>query len=76
MQFEDLLIPIFKKGKKVYTTPSIQQIRKSVRQGLRQFHPGIARFVNPHQYPVGIEKSLFDLKTQLILQIRENHYYQ
>ena len=76
MQSEDLLIPIFKKGKKVYTTPSIQQIRKRVRQGLRQFHPGIARFVNPHQYPVGIEKSLFDLKTQLILQIRENHYYQ
>ena len=72
MQSEDLLIPIFKKGKKVYTTPGIQDIREKAQQGLRQFHPGIARFVNPHQYPVGIEKSLFDLKTQLILRIRGN----
>lgn len=71
--FKDLLIPVFKQGERVYTPPAIQQIRKNAQNELSQFHPGIERFVNPHQYPVGIEKSLYDLKTKLILQIRSNH---
>jgi len=26
--------------------------------------------VNPHQYPVGLEKRLFDLRTRLVLEAR------
>jgi hypothetical protein len=26
--------------------------------------------VNPHQYPVGLERSLHDLKTKLVLEAR------
>jgi nicotinate phosphoribosyltransferase len=33
-------------------------------------HPGIKRFANPHQYPVGLEASLHDVKTRLVLAAR------
>jgi len=69
--FIDLLVPVFRKGERVYNPPTLNEIRQNAQKNLNQFHPGIKRFVNPHQYPVGIEKSLFALKTDLILQTRE-----
>jgi len=69
-RFEDLLVPIFRNGKRVYELPTIEQIRKRRAQQLDRFHPGVKRFVNPHRYPVGLEKHLFDLKTRLILEAR------
>lgn len=68
--FEDLLIPIFREGKCIYKRPEIDTIRQRVKQQLVAFHSGIKRFVNPHQYPVGLEKKLHDLKSQLILKAR------
>jgi nicotinate phosphoribosyltransferase len=41
-----------------------------VQDQLSGFYKGITRFVNPHTYPVGLEKGLFDLKTDLILKLR------
>lgn len=70
--YKDLLMPIFRQGKKVYAAPAIHQIRETVKTEIRRFHPGIERFVNPHQYPVGVEKTLYDLKTRLILQMRKH----
>ena len=67
---EDLLVPIFRQGKRVYELPSIEQIRTLRATQLDRFHDGVKRFVNPHRYPVGLEKNLFDLKTRLILEAR------
>jgi nicotinate phosphoribosyltransferase len=67
---EDLLVPVFKEGRCVYHPPDIHVIRKRTFDQLARFHAGVKRFENPHQYPVGLEKSLFDLKTRLILKIR------
>lgn len=67
----DLLVPIFRKGRRVYEPPSLPQVKERVNQELNGFHSGVKRFVNPHQYPVGIEKSLYALKTDLILKSRE-----
>jgi nicotinate phosphoribosyltransferase len=69
---KDLLVPVFRAGKKVYPAVDILSIKRSAQESLNQFHAGIKRFVNPHQYPVGLEKSLFALKTDLILQTRES----
>jgi nicotinate phosphoribosyltransferase len=33
-------------------------------------HSGIRRFVNPHQYPVGLEAKLFEVKSHLISKAR------
>jgi nicotinate phosphoribosyltransferase len=67
---EDLLVPVFSKGKSVYTTPSLLEIRNRVQTQLAKFHSGIKRFVSPHQYPVGLEIGLHNLKTDLILRMR------
>ncbi|OQY29369.1 MAG: nicotinate phosphoribosyltransferase [Candidatus Cloacimonetes bacterium 4572_55] len=69
-KWTDLLVPIYRKGKRVYDSPSIHEIRGHTSTNLCRFHSGIKRFHNPHQYPVGIEKSLFDMKTELILKAR------
>jgi nicotinate phosphoribosyltransferase len=66
----DLLVPIFRAGQLVYQQPSIHDTRQLAQSQLARFHDGIKRFVNPHQYPVGLESGLFDRKTQLILNAR------
>ena len=70
MKHEDLLVPVFRGGKCVYETPAISDVREHTRKQLSMFHPGVKRFVNPHQYPVGLERRLFDLRTALILKAR------
>ena len=67
---EDLLVPIFRGGKLVYERPPLSASRQRTAEELGKLHGGVKRFVNPHQYPVGLEKSLFDLRTRLILQTR------
>lgn len=68
--YEDLLVPIFRGGQRVYELPTIEQIRERRGKQLDRFHVGIKRLMNPHRYPVGLERRLFDLKTKLILQAR------
>jgi nicotinate phosphoribosyltransferase len=68
--YVDLQVPIHRHGQRVYTSPSLSDIRSHAKSQLEQLHPGIRRFVNPHVYPVGLEKSLHDMKTQLILRAR------
>ncbi len=68
---EDLLVPIFKQGKCVYNTPSLTDIRNRTLSQLSFFHTGVKRFVNPHQYVVGMESSLYELKMKLIREARK-----
>lgn len=68
--YKDLLVPVFRAGKKVYKSPAIHDIRTYAKKELTMVHAGIKRFVNPHEFPVGLEKSLFKLKTDLILKDR------
>jgi nicotinate phosphoribosyltransferase len=67
---DDLLVPVFRAGQLVYDQPGIHQIRARVKAQLSGFHPGIKRLVNPHLYPVGLERGLFELKTDLTLKLR------
>jgi nicotinate phosphoribosyltransferase len=69
--YEDLLAPVFQSGKRVYDLPDIHAVRARVQSQLACLQPGVKRFVNPHLYAVGLEKGLHDLKTNLILALRE-----
>jgi nicotinate phosphoribosyltransferase len=71
--YEDLLVDIYKEGTFVYTLPSITKIKERVKEQLANLHEGSKRFANPHLYPVGLEEQLFDLKTDLILQLRNEN---
>jgi len=68
--YEDLLVPIFRRGNLVYQPPTLKEIRRRVQQQLAMLHPGIKRTVNPHEYPAGLELQLHDLKTRLVLKAR------
>jgi nicotinate phosphoribosyltransferase len=54
----------------VYQSPNIAELRKKTQEQLVGFHDGIKRFLNPHEYPVGLEAGLNQLKTELILKAR------
>jgi nicotinate phosphoribosyltransferase len=66
----DLLVPIFRRGALVYERPALAASRQRTLDELGRLHAGVKRFVYPHQYPVGLEKGLFDLRTRLVLQAR------
>jgi nicotinate phosphoribosyltransferase len=68
--FEDLLLPVFRAGKLVYAAPELTSVRQHAQDQLLRLHPTIKRFVNPHEYPVGLESHLSDLRTKLIAHAR------
>lgn len=70
LKSRDLLQPIFRDGKRVYELPSLEQIRDNTKKELSCFPMGIKRFLNPHRFVVGMEKSLFEIKLKLIKEIR------
>jgi nicotinate phosphoribosyltransferase len=66
----DLLVPVFRNGELVYILPKLHAIQNRAKEELSHFYPGVARFLNPHQYVVGMEKSLYELKIKLVENIR------
>ena len=68
--FEDLLVPVFRHGERVYDPPLIADIRARALASLSELDPSITRFLNPHTYPVGLEKSVADVRTDLVLRAR------
>lgn len=69
--FKDLLVPVFRKGKRIYPNITIEEVKENARHNLDCFQAGIKLLVNPSRFPVGIEKSLHVLKTDLIRKTRE-----
>jgi nicotinate phosphoribosyltransferase len=69
---EELLVPIFRVGERVYETPPISAIRERAADSVRELDPSVTRFLNPHRYPVGLERSVDDVRTGLILAARGN----
>ncbi len=67
---EDLLVPIFRRGRRVYAPPPLAEARARAGAQLARFHAGVKRFMNPHQFPVGLERRLHDLRAQLVLEAR------
>jgi nicotinate phosphoribosyltransferase len=67
---EDLLVPVFRAGARVYDPPPLAAARDRAAEQLARFHAGIKRFVNPHAYPVGLEAGLHRLRTDLVLAAR------
>ncbi len=67
----DLLVPVMRAGKPVYASPPLTEIRERARSQVANLSGGVKRFLNPHEYPVGLEPSLHELKTRLILEARK-----
>lgn len=70
MQGIDLLEPIIQNGKRVYEFPALKSIREKTQKELSRFHSGIKRFINPHQYVVGMDVDYYNRKVEQIRKIR------
>ncbi len=68
---KDLLVPILHEGKCVYEFPTLNEVQAYAKTSLSRFHYSVKRFVNPHQYIVGLEKQLYELKINLTKRIRQ-----
>jgi nicotinate phosphoribosyltransferase len=67
---EDLLVPIFRRGRRVYDPPPLAAARARTGAQLAGFHAGVKRFLNPHQFPVGLERRLHEVRAELVLGAR------
>jgi nicotinate phosphoribosyltransferase len=67
---EELLIPIFRGGRKVYDVPPLAESRERTIRQLETLHPTSQRLVHPHIYPVGLARNLHERRTGLILRAR------
>ncbi|MCL2504230.1 MAG: nicotinate phosphoribosyltransferase, partial [Coriobacteriia bacterium] len=69
-EYEELLVGVMRAGKCVRKMPELSAIRERVLSGLAELDPSTRRFLNPHTYPVGLERSLHDLRRVLVLRLR------
>lgn len=66
----DLLVPIFRNGERVYDPPSATAAREHRASQVSQLPEDVARLDDPVPYPLGLEKGLHELKTQLAEEAR------
>ena len=65
---KELLVPIFKNGKLVYSSPSVKEIREYAKEETSKLWPEVLRLENPHRYYVDLSKKLWNLKHNLLEQ--------
>ncbi|MBE6603118.1 MAG: nicotinate phosphoribosyltransferase [Ruminococcaceae bacterium] len=63
---KELLVPVFKNGKQVYTSPSLDEIRANCKASLQSMWEEVKRFDNPHNYYVDLSRKLWDIKYGMI----------
>lgn len=61
-----LLVPVFKDGACVYTSPSVKELREICARELASIWEESKRFSNPHAMYVDLSRKLYDLKYQLL----------
>jgi nicotinate phosphoribosyltransferase len=69
----DVLLPVIDNGKLLGDREGIGTIRNRAQEQLQKLHPGIRRFLNPHEFPVGIDIGLYEVRDRMIWQARESH---
>lgn len=66
---KELLIPVFKNGTCVYTSPKVMDIRAYCMQELDTLWEETKRLVNPHNVYVDLSDRLYKIKTDLLSKI-------
>lgn len=61
-----LLEKIYDKGKRVYNSPDIKEIREYCKEQVDTLWDEVKRFENPHQYYVDLSEDLWNMKHELI----------
>ena len=66
----ELLEPCVRKGKTICTLQTPQEAQQNTKENLNRLHPTIKRLLNPHSYPVGLERALFKQRGEIVRQAR------
>ena len=67
----EIMIPVFKDGKCVYTSPSVMEMREYCKQELNTLWDETRRLVNPHNIYVDLSQKLYNMKISLLDQMSE-----
>ncbi len=62
----ELLVPVIKKGKSIYTSPSVMEIRDICTKEKDTLWDETKRFVNPQEVYVDLSQKLYDVKQDLL----------
>lgn len=68
---EELVLPVMRDGKRLAPSPTLDEIRTRARAQIGSLHPAIRRLLNPHIYPVGLERRLHERRTRQVLDRRQ-----
>lgn len=63
---KELQVPIFEKGKCVYKSPSLEEIKKYSKESIDKIWDEVKRFENPHTYYVDMSQKLWDIRYKLL----------
>lgn len=69
---KEILVPIFKNGECVYTSPSVMEIRKTCLEELDTLWDETRRLINPHDVYVDLSEELYQTKNKLLDSIHAN----
>jgi nicotinate phosphoribosyltransferase len=68
--FEELLVPVFRDGRRVGELPSLEEIRARLTRQWKDFADGMLRTASPERYPVGWEVGLRRQTSELMDRAR------
>ena len=68
---KELLVPIFLGGKRVYDSPSLQEIQDYCRAQVETLWDEVKRFDNPHKYYVDLSDKLWQIQHDLLEKSQE-----
>ena len=68
-ELRELLIPVFRKGECVYTSPSVMELRDICSKELDTLWEEHRRLINPSQMYVDLSDKLYDIKKNLLHQM-------
>lgn len=70
-EMRELLIPVIHKGKRIYTSPSVMELREYCSKEQNTLWDESRRFVNPQKVYVDLSQKLYDLKKNLLEEMSE-----
>jgi nicotinate phosphoribosyltransferase len=71
LAYEELLVPVYRRGARIYDSPSLNAMRERAAAQLATFQERYKRLKNPHVYPVGLSQQLHERKMAMIREHRE-----
>lgn len=70
---KELQVPIFEKGKCVYESPTVLDIKEFAKTETDKLWPEVLRFENPHTYYVDLSQNLWSLKQSLLHKFTDSY---